>query len=91
MPKTTTINVADAKRHFADLLGRVAYGGETIIITRRGKPIARLGPVDSDTAAPHIADAQGWLEEDDPFFTTIDTIVADREVHNPRPLQDTDH
>jgi antitoxin (DNA-binding transcriptional repressor) of toxin-antitoxin stability system len=24
MPKTVTINVADAKRHFADLLGRVA-------------------------------------------------------------------
>ena len=36
MPKTTTINVADAKRHFADLLGRVAYGRETITITRRG-------------------------------------------------------
>ena len=28
MPKITAINVADAKRHFADLLGRVAYGGE---------------------------------------------------------------
>jgi tRNA(fMet)-specific endonuclease VapC len=24
MPKTTTINVADAERHFADLLGRMA-------------------------------------------------------------------
>jgi prevent-host-death family protein len=91
MPKTTAINVADAKRHFADLLGRVAYGGETIIITRRGKPMARLVPVDSDTAAPHVADAQGWLEEEDPFFTTIDTIVADRETHRPRALGLTDH
>jgi hypothetical protein len=28
MPMTTTVtvNVADAKRHFADLIGRVAYG-----------------------------------------------------------------
>jgi prevent-host-death family protein len=91
MPKTTTINVADAKRHFADLLGRVAYGGETITITRRGKPMARLVPVNGDTAAPHIADAQGWLEDDDSFFTTIDTIVADRETHHPRALRPTDY
>jgi len=91
MPKTNTINVADAKRHFADLLGRVAYGGETITITRRGKPMARLVPVDADTATPHIADVQGWLEDDDPFFTTIDTIVAERETHHPRALQPADH
>jgi prevent-host-death family protein len=91
MPKITTINVADAKRHFADLLGRVAYGGETIIITRHGKPMARLVPVDADTAAPHVADAQGWLEDDDSFFTTIVTIVADREIHPPRALRSADH
>jgi prevent-host-death family protein len=57
MPKTTTMNVADAKRHLADLLGRVAYSRETITITRRGKPLARLVPVDADTPAPHVADA----------------------------------
>ena len=71
MPKTTTINVADAKRHFADLLGRVAYGGETITITRRGKPMAQLVPVGADTAAPHVADAQGWLEDDAPFLPRL--------------------
>lgn len=91
MPKTTHINVVDAKRHFADLLGRVAYGGETITITRRGKPMARLVPVDTDAAAPHVADAQGWLEDEDPFFTTLDTIVADRETHQPHALRPVDH
>jgi len=91
MPKSTTINAADAKRHFADLLGRVAYGGETITITRRGKPMARLVPIDADATAPHIADAQGWLEDDDPFFATIDTIVAERETHHPRALRPADH
>ena len=91
MSKITTINVADAKRHFADLLGRVAYGGETITITRRGKPMARLVPIDADTAAPHIADVQGWLEDDDSFFTMIDTIVAERETHHPRALRRADY
>jgi prevent-host-death family protein len=89
--KTTTSNVVDAKRHFAALLGRVAYGGETITITRRGKPIARLVPVDANAAVPHIADAQGWLKDDDPFFTTIETIRADREAHHPRALRPVDH
>ncbi|HEY5866537.1 MAG TPA: type II toxin-antitoxin system prevent-host-death family antitoxin [Candidatus Tectomicrobia bacterium] len=91
MPKITTINVADAKRHFADLLGRVAYGGETITITRRGKPMARLVPLEAETVAPHVADVQGWLEDDDPFFITIDTILADRESHHPRALRPAGH
>jgi len=40
----TSVNVAEAKKQFSDLLGRVAYGGETILITRRGKPMAKLVP-----------------------------------------------
>jgi hypothetical protein len=53
--------------------------------------MARLVPVDADIVAPHVADAQGWLEDDDPFFTTIDNIVAARETHHPRALRPTDH
>ena len=41
----TSLNVAEAKKRFSDLLGRVAYGGETILITRRGKPMAKMVPV----------------------------------------------
>ncbi len=41
----TSLNVAEAKKRFSDLLGRVAQGGETILITRRGKPMAKLVPV----------------------------------------------
>ena len=60
--KTTSINVAEAKRHLAGLLGRVAYGGETITITRRGKPMARLVPIKGKATAPHVADVRGWLD-----------------------------
>lgn len=42
----TSLNVAEAKKHFSDLLGRVAYGGEIILITRRGKPMAKLVPAE---------------------------------------------
>jgi antitoxin (DNA-binding transcriptional repressor) of toxin-antitoxin stability system len=36
-----TVNVAEAKKHFSELLGQVAYGKKHILITKRGKPIAR--------------------------------------------------
>ena len=40
-----TINVADAKAHLSELLGRIE-SGEEIVITRRGKPVARLTAVE---------------------------------------------
>jgi len=36
-------NVAQAKAHLSEILGRVS-DGEEILLTRRGKPIARLIP-----------------------------------------------
>ena len=39
-----TFDVAQAKKHFSELLGRVAYGGERIVISKRGKPLAVLVP-----------------------------------------------
>jgi prevent-host-death family protein len=38
------INLADAKAHLSELLDRVE-AGDTIDITRRGKPVARLTSV----------------------------------------------
>ncbi len=40
----TKVGICKAKMHFSKLLRRVA-AGEEIIITKRGKPIARLVPV----------------------------------------------
>lgn len=81
-----TISIADAKKHFSDLLGRVAYGKEQIIITKRGKPMARLVPTDVNDK--HLAQAKGWLKEDDPFFKTIENIVQSRSRHTSRLLSD---
>jgi prevent-host-death family protein len=72
------INVAEAKKRLADLLGRVAYGKETIIITRRGRPMAKLVPIGQPDIDHHLADARGWLEDNDPFFSQIQTIVKSR-------------
>ena len=42
-----TVGAREAKTHLARLLDRVA-GGETVTITRRGCPVARLVPVEDD-------------------------------------------
>ncbi len=84
----TAYNVAAAKSQLSDLLGRVAYGGETILITRRGKPMARLVPVEAPEAQQdHPGYVQGWLDDEDPFFAAIDDIVERRAEHTPRVLQ----
>ena len=85
--KGARVNVAEAKKHFSDLLGRVAYGKETITITRRSKPMAKLVPVGSEGAQPHLADVRGWLDERDEFFRTIDQIVKARRKRSPRVLR----
>ena len=81
------VNVAEAKRRFSDLLGRVAYGKERVIITRRGRPMAILIPPDQERQEPHLADARGWLEERNAFFGTMAQIVEERLTHQPRPLR----
>lgn len=78
------VSIAEAKKHFSDLIGRVAYGKEEIVITKRGKPMALLLPVQEHDK--HLGKAKGWLEEDDPFFEIIDSIVENRNAHTPRLL-----
>jgi prevent-host-death family protein len=82
--KDAAVSVANAKREFSDLLGRVAYGGETIVITRRGRPMAKLVPMEErDSETPDLA-SRGWLEDDDPFFEIVEDIVDERPRHVPR-------
>lgn len=40
----TTLTVTEAARNFSDLINRVVYRGDAAILTRNGKPVARLVP-----------------------------------------------
>ena len=83
-----SINIADAKKHFSELVGRVAYAKERLLITKRGKPMARLVPIEESER--HLGDARGWLDDTDPFFSAIERIVEDRNKHVPRILIESD-
>ena len=80
------IPAAEFKRKFSDFLGRVAFKHERFIITRRGKPVAEISPVGD--LPSHISEVKGWLDDADPFFNIVDSIVADRQKHTPRAASD---
>ncbi len=46
MTAVTAVTVADARSDLADLLNRVAYGKERLVITRHGRELAALVPIE---------------------------------------------
>jgi prevent-host-death family protein len=64
------ITTVDARGRLSELLNRAAYGHERVVLTRRGKPVAALVPVEDleliraaedaeDLAAARAAIAEG--------------------------------
>ncbi|MFM9859387.1 type II toxin-antitoxin system prevent-host-death family antitoxin [Pseudoxanthobacter sp. M-2] len=52
--RTTTVGSFEAKTHLAALIDRAA-AGEEVIITRRGKPVARLVAMEEDAVESDAA------------------------------------
>lgn len=78
--------ISEAKRTFGTLLDRV-QGGEEIVITRHGQPVARLVPYtgaidreDANAAAERIRARAKYLK-DEPF--RWEEIKADRDSGRP--------
>ena len=42
---TVEVGIFEAKTHLSELVDQVASGGEDVLITKRGKPVARLVPI----------------------------------------------
>jgi prevent-host-death family protein len=61
----TTHTAATAKAHFSALLDEVEAGGE-VVITRRGRVVARLVPVVHRTAPVDWAELEAWVREKPP-------------------------
>lgn len=55
--KSTTVGSFEAKTHLAALIDRAA-AGEEVIITRRGKPVARLVAMEGEAAEDEAAAEQ---------------------------------
>ena len=53
---TTTISTAEARKNFADIVNKVAYGKEPIVLTRRGQEVAALVSIDELELLKQIED-----------------------------------
>jgi len=53
---STKISTADARKNFADIVNKVAYGKESIILTRRGQDVAALVSIDELELLQQIED-----------------------------------
>ncbi|MGH2560069.1 MAG: type II toxin-antitoxin system Phd/YefM family antitoxin [Thermomicrobiales bacterium] len=42
----TLMSTVDARDHFSDVVNRAAFGGERVILTRRGKELAAIVPIE---------------------------------------------
>lgn len=65
-----TVSVSDAKTHLSRLLEE-ALAGESIVIARAGRPVARLVPVDAPTPVRHFGSLAGQVQVDDAFFEPL--------------------
>jgi len=72
-----TVGSFEGKTHFSRLLAE-AEAGETIIITRNGRPVARLGPISPDSLELAPGDAfAALLALDKPLGIDIRTLIED--------------
>ena len=53
---TTKISTADARKNFSNVVNRVSFGKESIILTRRGEEIAALVAIDELRLLQEIED-----------------------------------
>ena len=86
-------SVSEAKAKFSELINRVAYGGERVVITRHGKPVVEMGPAAPKDEAGEERDPSDWVWRiagacaDTPeFCDLLDEIVADRQNWMPREV-----
>lgn len=75
----TEVSVYEAKTHLSRLLDRVA-AGEEFIVTRHGRPVARLGPISERRAARKLGVLKGRVRVARDFDAPLpDEVLADFE------------
>jgi prevent-host-death family protein len=52
---TTEVGIFEAKTRLSELVDQVATNGEEVVITKRGRPVARLLPTASEESAVETA------------------------------------
>ncbi len=78
-----SVSVSTARSKFQELLNRVGFGRERILVERRGKPIAAIISIEDLKRLEAIEDALDSAKlrravEENESFVTLESIVASR-------------
>ena len=64
------ISTGDARKKFADIINRVAYGKESFVLTRRGEPLAALVSMEDFVLLQEVEDQidieEAWKARTEP-------------------------
>ena len=83
----TTLSIVEARNRLAEAINRVSYGGERVVLARRGKPVATLISTEDLALLQKLEDAKDVraatkvLKEYDrnpAAFNTLDEYLAGR-------------
>ncbi len=53
----TSLPISDARQHLPEIANRVAYGGERVMVTRRGKQLFAIVPAEDAELLEQLEDA----------------------------------
>jgi prevent-host-death family protein len=73
----TQISIGQVKRDISELLNRVAYGGERIVLTSRGKPKAAIVSMEDyerleqEGVTARLAQWEAWVAQSDALAAEI--------------------
>jgi prevent-host-death family protein len=67
-----TVSTVDARKQFAEILNRAAYGKERVVLTRRGKPLVAVVPIEDVEMLEAIEDRID-IEEADKVVARIES------------------
>jgi prevent-host-death family protein len=67
----TTVKISEFKAKCLEILDRVARTGETLVITRRGKPLARVLPVSTAPDGDWMGSMKGSAEAADDLIEPV--------------------
>lgn len=82
----TKVSIGQVKRDISDLVNRVAYGGERIVLTSRGRPKAAivsmedLERLERDRIESALDGWEAWLAESEALSEEIRTRRGDRDL-----------
>jgi prevent-host-death family protein len=74
--KDRTVPAGEFKQHCLALLDQVSETGVPILVTKRGRPVARVVPID-DEPAPLRGSVRVLTDDEDELFSTGETWDAE--------------